>query len=134
MTMSKTLKTKPSKGTPANPARLKTPVFKSETEEAAWWDKHAEQVTDLLIKYGQPRLQTQSVTMRLPVQDLDRAVRLAGKKGVGYQTLIKSLLHESLKRETEKASQPIPIASHPTDCQRRKAAWSSGAEKSDSGA
>lgn len=104
MTTNKTLKTKPSKGTPANPVRLKTPVFKSEAEEAAWWDEHAEQVTDLLIKYGQPRLQTQSITMRLPVQDLDRARQLAGKRGVGYQTLIKALLHDSLKRETEKAS------------------------------
>jgi len=95
MTTSKPLKTKPPKGTPA---------FKSEAEEAAWWDKHGEQVTDLLIKYSQHRVQTQSVTMRLPVQDLDRARQLAGKRGVGYQTLIKALLHDSLKRETEKAS------------------------------
>lgn len=104
MNKSKTLKTKPPKGTPENPVHLKTPVFKSEAEEAAWWDEHSEMVTDLLIKHGQPRAQTQSITMRLPVQDLNRARQLADKKGVGYQTLIKSLLHESLKRETEKAS------------------------------
>jgi predicted DNA binding CopG/RHH family protein len=95
MNKSKTLKTKQPKGTPGNPVRLETPAFKNEAEEAAWWDEHSEMVTDLLIKHGQPRVQTQSITMRLPVQD---------KKGVGYQTLIKSLLHESLKRETEKAS------------------------------
>jgi predicted DNA binding CopG/RHH family protein len=104
MNKSKTLKTKPPKGAPGNLVRLETPAFKNEAEEAAWWDEHSEMVTDLLIKHGQPRVQTQSITLRLPVQDLTRARQLAGKKGVGYQTLIKSLLHESLKREMEKAS------------------------------
>jgi predicted DNA binding CopG/RHH family protein len=42
--------------------------------------------------------------MRLPVQDIERARQLAGKRGVGYQTLIKSLLHDSLKREMGRAS------------------------------
>jgi predicted DNA binding CopG/RHH family protein len=105
MKKSKTLTTKPPKGTPGNPVQLTTPAFRTEAEEAAWWDEHSEMVTNLLIKYGRPaRVPTQSVTMRLPVQDVERARHLAGKRGVGYQTLIKSLLHDSLKREVEKAS------------------------------
>lgn len=105
MKKDKTLTTKPPKGSPGNPIQLTTPVFRTEADEAAWWDEHSEMVTDLLIKYGRPaRVPTQSVTMRLPVQDVERARHLAGKRGVGYQTLIKSLLHDSLKREVEKAS------------------------------
>jgi predicted DNA binding CopG/RHH family protein len=105
MKQSKTLTTKPPKGTPGNPVRLTTPKFRTEAEEAAWWVEHSEMVTDLLIKYGrQSRVPTQSVTMRLPVQDIERARQLAGKRGVGYQTLIKSLLHDSLKREMGRAS------------------------------
>ncbi len=105
MKKSKTLTTKTPKGTPGNPIQLTTPVFRTEAEEAAWWDEHSEIVTDLLIKYGRPiRVPTQSVTMRLPVQDIERARQLAVKRGVGYQTLMKSLLHDSLKREVGKAS------------------------------
>jgi predicted DNA binding CopG/RHH family protein len=36
--------------------------------------------------------------MRLPVQDIERARGIADKRGIGYQTLIKSLLHDALKR------------------------------------
>ena len=92
------------KGASENPIRVNAPAFQSESEEAAWWDANSEMVTDLLIKYGRSkRVPTQSVTLRLPVQDIDRARRLAGKRGVGYQTLIKSMLHDSLKQATEKA-------------------------------
>jgi predicted DNA binding CopG/RHH family protein len=105
MNKDKSLRPKSPAGTPGNPVRIDTPVFQNEAEEAEWWDAHSELVTDLLIKYGRrPQVQTQSVTMRLPVQDLHRARQLAEKRGVGYQTLIKSLLHDVLKREVEKAS------------------------------
>ena len=90
-------------GTADNPIRIDTPVFNNEAEEAQWWDAHSGVVTDLLIKYGRrPLMQTQSVTMRLPVQDIERARKLASQRGVGYQTLIKSLLHDVLRRESEK--------------------------------
>jgi predicted DNA binding CopG/RHH family protein len=39
--------------------------------------------------------------VRLPVTDIERARKLAGKRGVGYQTLIKTLLREALKKESK---------------------------------
>jgi predicted DNA binding CopG/RHH family protein len=87
------------KGTPENPVRLNAPEFKTEAEEAAWWDENSDKVTDLLIKFGRRSpVKTQSITMRLPVQDIERARGIADKRGIGYQTLIKSLLHDALKR------------------------------------
>jgi predicted DNA binding CopG/RHH family protein len=87
------------KVTPENPVHLNTPEFQTEAEEAAWWDENSDKVTDLLIKFGRRSpVKTQSITVRLPVQDLERARGIADQRGIGYQTLIKSLLHDALKR------------------------------------
>ena len=43
---------------------------------------------------------TKNVSVRLPVTDLERARKLAEKRGIGYQTIIKTLLHEALKKES----------------------------------
>lgn len=42
---------------------------------------------------------TQPVSLRLPVGDLDAAKRLAEKTGKGYQTILKEIIHEGLKRQ-----------------------------------
>ncbi len=79
-------------------------MFRSETEEAERWDAHRDLVTDLLIKHGRRALvPTKSVTMRLPVTDIDRARQFAARGGTGYQALLKTLLHDALKREARKA-------------------------------
>jgi len=92
--------------------RLRTPKFKSEAEEAAWWDSHPEVVLKAFERvYGKSAVQrvlsgkpnrkrppTQTVTIRLPVEDVERARRLAANQGLAYQTLVKSLLHEALNR------------------------------------
>jgi len=31
---------------------VKTPVFRSEAEEAEWWDRHQDLIADLLLKHG----------------------------------------------------------------------------------
>lgn len=81
------------------------PKFRSEGEEADWWDAHQDLVTRLLLKHGRRALvPTKSVTVRLPVADIDQARELAMQRGLGYQTLIKLLLHDALKREAKKAS------------------------------
>jgi predicted DNA binding CopG/RHH family protein len=36
--------------------------------------------------------------------DIERARKLSAKKGLGYQTLIKMLLHESLEREEKRSA------------------------------
>jgi predicted DNA binding CopG/RHH family protein len=85
--------------------RIAAPRFRSEGEEAKWWDEHQELLADLLIKHGRrAAIPTKSVTVRLPVIDIDRAREIAERRGMGYQTLIKTLLHDALKREAQKAS------------------------------
>ena len=81
---------------------IDAPEFRSETEEAQWWDRHQDLIADLLLKHGRRgAVPTKNVSVRLPVTDIARARKLAGKRGVGYQTLIKTLLHEALKREAK---------------------------------
>jgi predicted DNA binding CopG/RHH family protein len=80
------------------------PVFRTEAEEAAWWDEHRDLIAGLLLKHGRrATVTTKHVSIRLPVADIERARKLAGKRGVGYQTVIKTLLHEALNRESRTA-------------------------------
>lgn len=46
---------------------------------------------------------SQPVSIRLETFDLTRAKSLAARHGVGYQTYIKSVLHDALAREARKA-------------------------------
>ena len=77
------------------------PRFRSEAEEADWWDAHPEVITKAFeLAYGKPGSRaTRPITIRLPVEDVARARRIASRKGLGYQTLVKTLLHEALRRE-----------------------------------
>ena len=84
------------------------PKFKSEKKEADWWDKHPEVITKLFLKAKKEgrikRLPvvpgaTKSVTIRIPIGDIETAQELAGKRGLPYQTYIKGLLHQALARE-----------------------------------
>ncbi len=95
-----TEKTKHAKQVPI--VRLENiPRFRSEAEEAAWWDAHPEVITKAFeLAYGKAgRRATRPITIRLPVEDVARAKRMATRKGLGYQTLVKTLLHEALLRE-----------------------------------
>jgi len=84
--------------------RITIPKFRSEAEEAGWWDGHPEVATEILkraLKSGKARraVPLKTVTMRLPVPDIRTAQDLAGRKGLPYQTYIKMLLHEALEKE-----------------------------------
>jgi hypothetical protein len=51
----------------AKPVEVDTPEFRSETEEAEWWDKHQELIVDLLLKHERRgAVATKSVSVRLP--------------------------------------------------------------------
>ena len=87
---------------------IANPKFRTEAEEAAWWDSHPEVATEIMkraIKSGKARraVPLKTVTMRLPVPDLKAAQDLAQHKGLPYQTYIKMLLHEALERERRSA-------------------------------
>lgn len=83
--------------------RMDFPSFRTEAEEAAWWDAHPEVITKAFERaYGKPGSRaTQPVTIRLPVEDVAKARRMAVVKGLRYQTVVKTLLHEALAREAE---------------------------------
>src|SRR5436853_2182639 len=93
---------------------LVIPPFKSEKQEAAWWDKHRREVeADLrvamrerktlslneVLRQARKKKELQPVTIRLATDDVATARQLADDKGIGYQTFIKLLLHEALKKE-----------------------------------
>jgi len=81
---------------------IDAPEFHTETEEAKWRDRHRDPIADLLPKHGRRgAVPTKNVSIRLPVTGIERARKLAEKRGVGYQTLIKTLLHEALKKEAK---------------------------------
>lgn len=100
--------------TQAGEERYKIPAFRSEAEEAAWWDKNRARLDkDLLnaAKDGElPRMdpatlkrrlsaaKARVVSIRLPEADIELARKQAAEKGLGYQTYIKSLLHQALRQ------------------------------------
>ena len=80
------------------------PTFRTEAKAAEWWDRHPDAATEIMkraLKSGKAarRVPLKTVTMRLPVPDIIAAQDLAHKKGLPYQTYIKMLLHEALKKE-----------------------------------
>ncbi len=96
------------------------PNFATEADEAEWWYKsrniHGQQLLDA-VKAGRAAVLTKEklreriaaakktpspvVALRIPEADLALARKQAEKKGLPYQTYIKSLLHETLE-EREK--------------------------------
>lgn len=96
---------------------MKMPKFETESEEAQWTYENRERLgqefaqamregktarltgAKLLARIEASR--TKAMNIRLPAADLQLARDLAGKKGLPYQTYIKSLLHEALRREAE---------------------------------
>ena len=90
------------------PAKIRIPNFKSEKEEAEWWDTHPEVVTALFLKAKKEgkikrlpviRGATRSTTIRLPMADIETAQQIAERRGLPYQTYLKGLLHQALERE-----------------------------------
>lgn len=92
---------------------VEIPEFESEAQEAAWWDDHKALAEENLFdamrngtaqkgtaqRLVQEARLSKNITIRMPLADLERARRISAKKGLGYQTFMKMLLHEALERE-----------------------------------
>ncbi len=98
-----------------NKTKRIVPTFATEAEEAEWWFKnrniHGKQLL-AAVKSGEAQSLTKDkllerlaasrktpapvVALRIPQGDLDLARKQAERKGLPYQTYIKSLLHETL--------------------------------------
>jgi len=97
---------------------LKIPKFTSESEEADWWaspagrafveQKSAEARSKGIKVRGSGSVaklnkkKSVQIAIRLPETDLAQARQIAERKGIGYQTLLKMLLHEGLSREANR--------------------------------
>lgn len=103
-------------------SKFVVPAFATEADEAQWWyrnrDRHGKQFL-AAVKSGEVPVLTKEklrariaasrktpapvVSLRIPEADLALARKQAERKGLPYQTYIKSLLHETLsEREKRK--------------------------------
>jgi predicted HicB family RNase H-like nuclease len=83
------------------------PSFRNEGEEVKWHDRTHDAVLEFAIQHGlrgkrPARGIAKPTSLRLPPQDLERARKLAERKGLPYQTYIKMLLHEALGKEEKR--------------------------------
>ena len=74
------------------------PVFKSEAEEARWWDENRARLDQRTLKARLAASKARMVSIRLPEADIQLARKQAAQKGLPYQTYMKSLLHQSLRQ------------------------------------
>jgi hypothetical protein len=90
------------------------PKFKTESEAAGWWASTAGRTyvkqksaaaalkgvtargSSLVAKRS--RKTSVQIAIRLPETDIKQAREIAGRKGIGYQTLLKMFVHEGLQR------------------------------------
>lgn len=84
------------------------PEFESTAEERAFWETHAfsEELLERTSQKQKPfdlpakrRTRSATVTVRIEEDTLARLRQLAEKKGMGYQTLLKSFVVERLYEE-----------------------------------
>jgi len=97
---------------------LYMPRFKSESEEADWWaspagraylkqrsaearSKGTRASGSALVAKLNKRSSIQ-IAIRLAETDLAQARKIADRKGIGYQTLLKILVREGLAREARR--------------------------------
>ena len=94
---------------------LNLPKFDNEAEEARWWyenqnllaEEFHRSATNGTLKQGtamRRALEFEAAsTIQLDPDDISRARILAEKRGLKYQTYLKTLIHEALEREEQVA-------------------------------
>jgi predicted DNA binding CopG/RHH family protein len=88
------------------------PKFKNEDDEAKWWasakgreflkrqpSNGAAKPKGSALVATLNRPTSVQIALRLPAPDLEKAREIADRKGIGYQTLLKMIVHEGLRRE-----------------------------------
>ena len=88
------------------------PKFSSERAEADWWASEAGREF-LTSRPSRKKLKNKAgsklvtklaashsvqIALRLPSPDIAKAREIAERKGIGYQTLLKMIVHEGLQR------------------------------------
>jgi predicted DNA binding CopG/RHH family protein len=96
------------------PKAIKTPRFKTETQEAHWWEKNQSLLLkefEQAAKEGtigrgtlmQRRGQTPTITIRLDPTDVELARAQAEVRGLRYQTYLKMVIHQAQTQEAGKS-------------------------------
>ena len=91
------------------------PDFKTEDEEARWWESQGSRIAqhvEAAVAAGEDlrlvpaplkrALAAKNITIRLPLADLERARQQAQRRGLRYQTYMKMLLHQALVADGRK--------------------------------
>ena len=78
------------------------PVFKSETQEQAFWESHDSSVyvdwsQAERVRFANLKPSTQAISLRLPVHLLEQIKIAAHKRDVPYQSLMKVWLSEKVE-------------------------------------
>jgi predicted DNA binding CopG/RHH family protein len=106
-------------------ARKPVPEFKSEAEERAFWEEH--DTADYLdwsraevTQFPNLKLSTSTISLRLPAQLLADLKRLANKRDVPYQSLLKVYLAERVAAESARAlpNKPLRRSKSPSSSRR----------------
>lgn len=90
--------------------KSRIPKFKNEDEERNFWATHdsAEFFDELEevepIKPARPRTKDKTITFRADDELIERIKKIAGAKGMGYQTLMRAWLYERLEEEEKRVS------------------------------
>jgi len=98
--------------------RIEMPRFRNESAEADWWASPAGRefviqrsrgvraasgkVRGLKLVENLKKRASVQIALRLPESDLAQARKIAERKGIGYQTLLKMLVREGLIREARR--------------------------------
>lgn len=96
---------------------LKTPEFRNEAEEAAWWDSHPDQILAVFERAAEDgslgrgtlkrRAQATATSIRLDAADIELAKQIAEKRGLRYQTYLKMIIHQHLVQEASGAGSKL---------------------------
>ncbi|PSR33572.1 MAG: hypothetical protein C7B46_09200 [Sulfobacillus benefaciens] len=75
----------------------------NDEEAAAWFDTHSstelpgERVKNVTVTRRSKDLKT--LTIRIDARDMERLQKVADRKGIGYTTMARMLLHQELQKE-----------------------------------
>ena len=81
----------------------KIPNFKSEKDEAAFWDKHSateflDELEEVKVKFPKP--QKRPISLWMEEGRIEALKHLAAGKGIGYLTLVRMWVVERLNEES----------------------------------
>ena len=83
----------------------KIPKFKNEDEEREFWSTHSpvdfpDSFQTVKIDLSELKPSTKTISIRLPESMIEQLKKIANKKDVPYQSLLKIFLSEKIKEET----------------------------------